>query len=65
MKLRDWIKEQVEVIREASPIADFEMRECRFDVVVDGDGDVRLSGDTRLRFSLILLANVRVLPQAA
>ena len=56
MKLADWIKERVEEIRGAHPVEDWEYRKCDFDVVVDADGDVRLSGDTRVGFSLTISA---------
>lgn len=59
MKLGDWIKERIAEIREAHPLAKFESREVHFDVAIDGDGDVRLSGETRVKFSLFIFANVK------
>jgi hypothetical protein len=52
MKIGDWIKERVREIQETHPVEEWEDRKCDFDVVVDAEGDVRLSGDTRIRFSL-------------
>jgi hypothetical protein len=58
MKFGDWVKERVREIQAAHPVEDWEDRKCDFEVVVDADGDVRLSGDTRVRFSLSILTNV-------
>jgi hypothetical protein len=60
MKLSDWVKECVREIQAAHPVEDWEDRKCEFEVVVDADGDVRLSGDTRLKFSLRLHSQTNV-----